>query len=163
MTARGVLFALNAKQVEELSEAEDDESVLAVITKLEERWDRRWLAELDKAWDAIHRSLTDGRLEYDNGEYPLKLAILGGLQLHEGDTYIVSLTTKEQVEDVAYALARIDMSKFRARYDRIDPDDYDAELGDLDFAYTWSNLLETVKLYRRAADAGRAVVFTVDL
>jgi Domain of unknown function (DUF1877) len=163
MTARGVLFALSEKQVEELREAEDDESVIAVIAKIEERWDRRWLAELDKAWDAIHRSLTDGRLEYDNGEYPLKLAILGGLQLHEGDTYIVSVTTVEQVADVAKALARVDMAKLRAGYDGIDPADYDAELGDEDFAYAWSNFQELVKLYGRAADARRAVVFTVDL
>jgi hypothetical protein len=51
----------------------------------------------------------------------------------------------------------------RKRYDRIDPADYDeVEMGDEDFAYTWENFLDVRKFYRKAAEADRAVIFTVD-
>jgi hypothetical protein len=60
-------------------------------------------AEIDKAWDAIHRALTDGTLE--PGAFPLGRAILGGRQLHRGDDYIVALVTKLEVPAVAGALA----------------------------------------------------------
>ena len=103
MTARGVLFALNNAQQDRLSSAEGDDEVMASISEIEECWDREWLFETDKGWDAIHRCLTDGRLEYDNGAPPLKLCILGGYQLHEGDDYIVSVTPDEQVAAVAAA------------------------------------------------------------
>ena len=33
-----------------------------VQEEIEEPWDEEWLLEMDKAWDAIHRCLTDGRL-----------------------------------------------------------------------------------------------------
>ena len=36
---------------------------MAVIEEIEDRWDRDWLVETDKAWDAIHRCLTGGTLE----------------------------------------------------------------------------------------------------
>ncbi len=163
MGARGVLFALSDDEADQLSEAADDAAILEVLAEIEERWDKKWLTETDKAWDAMHRALTDGRLEYDNGEYPLKLAILGGLQLHEGDCYIAALTTEDEVPDVARALARVDRQALRAGYDRIDPADYDHEPNDRDFDYTWSYFESVAALYRRAAAAGRAVVFTADL
>ncbi|MFC5647340.1 DUF1877 family protein, partial [Kitasatospora cinereorecta] len=70
--------------------------------------------------NAIHRSLTDGYLGYDNGTYPLNAAILGGVQLHEGDDYIVSLLTPDRVRDVADAMAGVGREALKAGYDCID-------------------------------------------
>jgi hypothetical protein len=41
-------------------------------------------------------------------------------------------------------------------------DEYDAEIGDEDFEYTWGWFENVRALYQKAASAGRAVVFTVD-
>jgi hypothetical protein len=102
MGSRGVLFAIDDERANRPQEARgDDDSVMAVIEEIEETWDGSNLAETDKAWDAIHRALTDGALEWDNGSYPLNHAILGGLGLMEGDDYIAILKTPDQVRDVA--------------------------------------------------------------
>jgi Domain of unknown function (DUF1877) len=82
----GVLFAIEANHARRLLAAPDDDEVMAVIEEVEEDWDRAILAETDKAWDAMHRALTDGRLEWSNGEYPLNHVILGGRNLHKGTT-----------------------------------------------------------------------------
>ena len=51
----------------------------------------------------------------------------------------------------------------RQHYDKIDPEEYDeVEMGDEDFGYTWENLLDLRRFYKKAAKAGRAVIFTVD-
>lgn len=54
---------------------------------VEERWEKTegYVCETDKARDAIHRYLTDGKLEFENGTDPLRLTILGGEQLHPDD------------------------------------------------------------------------------
>jgi hypothetical protein len=66
------------------------------------------------------------------------------------------------VKDVATALGKITKTWMRKRYDKLDPEDYDeVEMGDQDFKYTWGNLLELRRFYKTAAEAGRAVVFTV--
>ena len=50
---------------------------------------RRWLrnerkVESDKAWDAMHRTLSDGERTRDGSEYPLNDVVLGGEVLHTG-------------------------------------------------------------------------------
>jgi hypothetical protein len=50
----------------------------------------------------------------------------------------------------------------RKRYALIDADDYEFEIGEEDFDYTWQRFLDVRRFYRRAANAGRAVLFTVD-
>ena len=100
MAGRGVLFTITDTDVQQLLSARQatdaDDEVMAVVEEIEERWDENWLYETDKAWDAIHRCLTDGQLEYENGEYPLNHCILGGTQLYAGDDYIISLKSPQQ-------------------------------------------------------------------
>ena len=114
------------------------------------------------AWDAIHRSLTDGLLGYDNGEYPLNVVILGGRQLYEGAEYIASLITPGQVRDAAGALARTSREGLRAGYGAINAADYGPEFGDEDFDYTWESFTDVVAFFRRAALADSYVIFTVE-
>lgn len=161
MSARGVLFALDDAQQDVLSAAVSDEEVVNVVAQIAEQWDREWLFETDKAWDAIHRSLTDGKLEYANGEYPLNHCILGGYQLHEGSGWVVSVVPAEQVKDVAEALKSIDKNRLRKGYDAIQPD-YDGEVSAEDFEYTWANFEGLPEFYAKVAKDDRAVVFTVD-
>ncbi len=117
MACRGIHFAVSKEQYEKLLSAKSDEDLIEIVQEeIEEEWDENWLRETDKACDAIHRCLTDGRLEWDNGEFPLNAVILGGKQLHEGDDYIISVISPEKVPAVAQALNGIDEDVLRRGY-----------------------------------------------
>ncbi|MGW4380431.1 YfbM family protein [Kitasatospora sp. NPDC004531] len=162
MACRGVLFALAADERARLVACGGDEGVLALVEEVEERWDEPWLCEVDKAWDALHRCLTDGRLEYGNGEFPLSHVILGGRPLHDGEDYVVCYVDPEQVRAVAAALEQVDEGWLRKRYAELEFEDYQGVRGEQDLGYTVCFLPELREFYRRAAEGGRAVVFTVD-
>ena len=163
MSARGVHFALTPTQAKQLLAAKSDRKLMGLIDAIEETWEQPFVVESDKAWDAMHRCLTDGSLLYVSGEYPLNHCICGGRQLIRGRDYTVSFVSRPQVKDVAAALAKVTKAWLRKRYDKIDPDDYDeVEMGDEDFRYTWDNFLAVRRFYKKAAEAGRAVIFTVD-
>jgi hypothetical protein len=162
MACRGVFFAITPAQAAALEAAEDDDDLMGLIEEIEEAWEGESVAECDKAWDAMHRSLTDGQLEYGNGPYPLSHCVLGPNQLHEGDDYIVSLVSPDQVVEVSAALQAITAEWFRERYRSVVPADYAPEYGDDDMAYTWEWFQDVRELYARAAARGRAIVFTVD-
>lgn len=162
MGCRGVLFAIDDATTTALLAATSDDEVMEIVDSIEEEWDKQFLVETDKAWDALHRALSDGSLNPEAGEFPLNRAILGGKHLHKGDDYIVALVTKDEVPAVATALAAVDAIAMRERYERIVPRDYAAEYGDDDCEYTVENLRAVEELYDRAAKAGRAVIFTVD-
>jgi len=161
MAGRGVHFALTPEEESQLVDGpHDDDELMKTIAEIENRWDREWLMETDKAWDAIHRCLTDGSLEY--GRTPFHKCILGTCSLYDGEDYIVSFLEPDEVKEVAEAIADIDRAWLRQKYDAIDPDDYDGELSDEDFEYTWSNFADLQAFYQKAARHDRSVVFTVD-
>jgi hypothetical protein len=158
----GVHFALDDELAGRLLAADGNDEVMALIEEIEEELDADH-CDSDKAWDAIHRSLTDGCLAADNGSYPLNALILGGHQLLEDADYTVSYLPREQVREVAAAVGLVDRPRLRAGYLTIEAHDYAyADLSDEDFDYTWSNFLDIVAFFDRAAQAGHHVIFTVD-
>jgi hypothetical protein len=161
--SRGVLFAIEDDAARRLLDAGDDDGIMEVIEDIEEAWEDGHVAETDKAWDAIHRALTDGRLEWANGEYPLNHVILGGRDLMAGDDYIAVLKTPDQVRDVADAVRAVDDATIAALYDQNVPSDYDATYGAEDRAYTVEWFSGVRDLFLSAATAGRWVIFTADL
>jgi len=59
VACRGVHFAITESDAARLLGAPDDTRVLEIIQdEIEEQWDEEWLYQTDKAWDAIHRCLT---------------------------------------------------------------------------------------------------------
>jgi hypothetical protein len=159
---RGVLFAIDQDEIRALRQATSDTEVEALVATIEQRWDERFLAQTDKAWDAIHRCLTDGTLAWGNGSFPLNRCILGGEEFHHGEEYIVTLTEAREVPAVARALQQVTEVFMRQAYDRLDPADYGPTWSEEDLEYTWDWFQEVRDLWSRAAAAGRAVVFTVD-
>jgi len=136
---------------------------MAVIEAIEEAWwDEDNLVECDKAWDAMHRCLTDGQLEYGNGPDPLNHCVLGPQQLHQDGSYIISFVPAEKVRQVAPALKGVTEEWFRNQYRTIVPKDYAPEYGEEDLDYTWGWFEGVQELYAKAAERGRAVIFTVD-
>jgi hypothetical protein len=163
MGSLGVHFALSQGVAERLLAADgNDDDVASLVEEIEEEQIGIDHCDTDKAWDAIHRSLTDGGLGFDNGRYPLNAAVLGGRQLYGEEDYIVSLLTPEQVGDVADALVGVSREALHAGYTSIDPGDYGPEFGAEDFEYTWDNFTDLVDFYQRAARAHAYVIFTVD-
>jgi hypothetical protein len=167
MSARGVHFALTEQQASRLMDGPDtgNDDLLAFIEELEkgpndEGWAPEWTQETDKAWDAIHRCLTDGKLEW--GRSPFHDCILGRYNLYEGDDYIVSFLEPEEVKEVALAIKDIGQEELHRRYNVIDPVSY-GELSDSDFEYTWHWFHQLRDFFQRAAAADRAMLFTVDL
>ncbi len=107
----GVHYALSAPQEQQLLAASGDDEVMELVEEIEESGESLHV-DTDKAWDAIHRCLSDGTLDREGGEYPLSHAILGGRQLYDGEDYFVSYVSADQVHDVSAALAQIDESAY---------------------------------------------------
>jgi hypothetical protein len=163
VSARGVLFAIAAEDRDALIGGGDDDAVTEYVSEvIEERWEDEFVAETDKAWDAIHRCLTDGTLGFDNGSFPLNRCILGGRLLTSGEDYLAILTDAPDVPAVSSALDGVSQEWFTAAYERIDRGSYGPEHGPDDLTYTWDWFQGVRDLWRRAAASGRAVIFTVD-
>jgi hypothetical protein len=164
MSYLGVLFSLDKKTVDQLKSFSDDEDRLDYLQgDIEEIYFEdhpEWVCELDKAWDAIHRTLTDGNLEWKNGEYPLNHFILGGEILYSQDDYIISLKSPQQVSDIYNALAKVTAEQFKEKYLRIDKKAY--ETSDEDLEYTWEWFDQSREFWKRAAADQRYVLFTAD-
>lgn len=165
MARRGVHFALSSSDVKKLLAITDPEQLVEVISEeLEEKYlaDDTWSFQFDKAWDALHRSLTDGQLLYASGPFPLAYAVLGGRPLDAGEDYTACLVEPDQVNEAAVALASVTQDWLRARYFALDPELYGDPLTEEDFEYTWSNFLGLPEFFERAAKAKRSVLFTTD-
>ncbi|MEX2173541.1 MAG: YfbM family protein [Pirellulaceae bacterium] len=166
MGCLGVHFALTSDEVQKLKSFSDDEDRLNFMqAELEEHYchaQPEMSCETDKAWDAIHRALTDGRIGYTNGEPPLSHVILGGELLYSGDYYIMSLKSQEQVREIASALDKMSEDDFRVRYFLINPSDYGRPVDEEDFGYTWHWFEKLRDFYRSAAANGRFALFTAD-
>lgn len=160
MACLGVFFAVEDADAARLQAAPNDDGVMEIIEAIEDRWDESWLYQIDKAWDALHRSLTDGTLE--SGDDALAMAVLGGLDLYQAEDYFVILKTPQQCAAIARALSDFDQAKLRAGYNRIDLKEYEVPMSEEDFAYTWDWFDGLADFYQKAASAQRHVIFTVD-
>jgi hypothetical protein len=169
MSCRGIYFALTKDQAASLLRLQNDQDRLAYIQEeMEGVWEEEWLLEVDKAWDAIHRCLTDGSLKC-RGRDVLELFVLGGQQLHSGSAYIISYVTPEQVSSVAIAANDITEETFRGKYFDLPSakvgffgSRYAGPVSQEDFEYSWSYFQDARNLYRKAANAQRSMLFTVD-
>lgn len=162
MACRGVFFALNDDDAQRLlAAAGDDRGHRTTVDEIEDKWDEEWLAETDKAWDALHRCLSDGRLNFEALTHRA-MCVLGGQQLYGGDNYIVSLLTPEQVKQVAAAIRDIDEAWIRNRCFSIPADDDELPISQADCLYTVSYFEGVQALDQKAAMSGRAMIFTVD-
>ncbi len=69
MGCLAVLFALNEQDVEKLRSIDRKDRSAYMHEEIEELFFDsypEYMCELDKAWDAMHRMLTDGNLNFEN-------------------------------------------------------------------------------------------------
>lgn len=166
MACRGVHFSLSADEVQQLRGCASDAERLEMLQEeIEEKYfseEPERKVETDKAWDAIHRALTDGELSYDSGPFPLSHVILGGELLYNQDDYIMSLKSPKEVAAIAAALSDLKMESFVKGYDRINSESYGMPLSEEDREYAVENFKDLVDFYRKAAGEDRYVLFSVD-
>ncbi len=134
MGCLGVHFALKEESIRKLKCFESERERLAYFREeIEEEFfgvHREWLQETDKAWDGIHRALTDGELSWANGSYPLNHVILGGELLYPRSDHILTMKTKEQVREIAAALKEVTKDKLMAGYTLITSENCDWDPSD---------------------------------
>ena len=166
MSFLGVHFAIEEPEVQKLKSLRNDRERLTYVQdELEEHYlgsDREHAAETDKAWDAIHRALTDGNLTHHDSKYPYGHVILGGESLYSEDDYIMSLKTPAQVHEVLGVLQSITQEQFRLLYFSIPQENYGRPLTEEDFEYSWSYLKNLLPFWKLASAEGRYVLFTAD-
>jgi hypothetical protein len=165
MSCLGVLFSIDQKTVDLLTQLTSDEERVDYVKEFIEPdyFDNepQWLAELDKSWDALHRSLTDGEIDWGNGKFPLNHVVFGGTVLSDGD-YIIVLKTKEQVVEIAQAVRQMTEEKLHRGYLLIQAKDYDGSISKEDFNDTWQWFEGSKEFWQKAANENRSVLFTVD-
>ncbi len=166
MGCLGVHFALSHAEVEHLRSLPSERDRLDyVVEDIENTYfddHPEYVAQSDKAWDAMHRTLADGQMAWDGGEYPLNHVVLAGELLYTEPDYIMSLKLPEQVRDIPAALPGITEAEFRRRYFTIDSAGYGCPVDEDDYAYTWDWFQEVRRLYTTAAAENRYVLFTAD-
>ncbi|MPY70772.1 MAG: DUF1877 family protein [Alphaproteobacteria bacterium] len=166
---RGAHFAITPAQRETLLSFADDEGRWDYVRSvIEVEWDRKHLQETDKAWDPIHRCLTEHppgveELDPDAGTPPLNLCIMGGRQLMEDEyDYIIRLIEPEQVSPLAEAMWPLDEEWFARKY-RVHCKDAWPEYGEEHCGYAWAYFEDLKYFFRRMAPRGRPIIFTVAL
>ena len=169
MSCLGVLFSIDDTKAEKLKKIKREDIVEYIQEEIEEVYfdeKREQLAQLDKAWDAIHRAFCNSELLFEDGEQPLSLVILDGEILYgdadEEDDYIVSFKSAEQVKSVSEALKNISEEEFRKKYFEIDEEKYEYPLSEEDFEYSWEGLSDTFEFWHNAAKNNLSVIFAVD-
>ncbi len=166
MSLDGFHFALSKDDVVALRGIDLESPRLSFFKeKIEQRYLKTqptYVARSAKSWDAIHRALADGLLNWTGGLYPLNHTILAGELLYTGNNYIMSLKSPEAVADISASLAEVDRQVFRGRYNLIIAEDYGSTLGNDDFEATWVGFQNVRSLYAKAASVKRYVLFTAD-
>lgn len=178
MGCLGVHIALTDEQRANFLKLDNDNDRIAYLTEeVEEAWDEPHFLETDKAWDAIHRCLSDFppdtpefypqegvtrafALPENHGTYPLKVCVLGGKKLMEDESnYFMRLIEPNEVIDAARALENIDKAWLSEKYWTHCRGAW-PEYGEEDLEYTWAYFEDMRDYFRRMAGNGRAVLFT---
>jgi len=166
MSCLGVLFSLDKETVLKLKSYESDQERLDFLQEEIEADimtnQPEMFAELVHSWDALHRSLTDGKLEWTNGNYPLNQVVLGGERIYHQDNYIMSLKTPEDVQRIAETISTISHQELEKGYSRIAAEDYGMDTTIEDFEDTWIWFQESLEFWKKAAAERRFVLFTAD-
>lgn len=158
----GMHFAIGYDQAMKLLKCKSDEDLVSLVEEeIEESAGEEDSFQTDKAWDAIHRCLSDGSLDVRRGTRPLNQAILGGNILNKEQDYFVVLLTPTEVKAVAEALGKVTEDWMKKKYFDQKFPDYQGEKSQEDWEYTWSSFQGLPEFFANAAGRKQHVIFTV--
>lgn len=122
---------------------------------------------IDKAWHAIHFTLTGCPFGGDNDNIFSKLVLSGNIFMEIDEELPTMLITANDVKKLSEAMDNLQEQKFRERFNisemlenSIYPvmnDENEEEF----FDYVWSNLIELKKFMKEAANEGQVMIFCI--
>jgi hypothetical protein len=162
VVGRGYHIALAREHAKRLFSIQDDASLRSFLKELirspEMKKSGRVL-DTGKAWNAIHRCLTEGELDPNGGDFPLNHVVLGGKQLHKGDDYAAALVRPDMTTFVAEALTEVKEGDLREKFFALDPQSYGQPIDEKAFQQVWLALQNLKVFFDAAAENMEAVVF----
>ncbi len=168
MACRGVFFALTVEELSALNAAASDQARLEIVQEeIENKWDVANLQEVDKAWEAIHRILSQQSPEVegisnDYGSFLLNQVIFGSKQLYSESDYLINLNEPDEVNAIADAIESLDEKWFREQFKRYCSGAYPYAGSEEDEDYSWGWFQSVRDFYVKQRGSGRPVIFTVD-
>lgn len=164
MSGRGVLFALDRRDEQMMLAIADPRAMAAwVANTVEERWDVEWLLALEQFWFPVHYCL-HGSSSLPAASAPDEAkTIFGGVPLGVPKVYSMDYKEADLVRRIASALSRMRDDAVWARASLVERKDYTGPRPDGLQASVVDEIYALTEFYRKAADAGRAVIFTVDM
>lgn len=164
MPGRGVFFALEAGDEQRLLALVDPKQRAAyVANSIEERWDEAWLHAAGELWFAVHFCLHGSSGFPVSGSPAEARAVFGGTSLGLPGTYSIDYKDAELTRQIASAIGRMKDDAIWARAGLVERKEYNGpRIPDLQVAVV-DEVHALGTFYRRAADAGRTVIFTVDM
>ena len=159
MSCLGGLSAIQKKELDKMRVLSQEGKIVPYLEEMEQVYS----CELWQAWDAIHRALTNGKLEYGSANAPGCWVILGGELLYgncpEESDHIITCKSPDQVQQVAQFLQTLTAEKFRELYFAIDPAEYGMTPDEDDFGFTWGYLEDSIEFWQNAAQKKLWVIF----
>jgi hypothetical protein len=159
----GMHFAISYEQAMKLLQCKSDDELAAMVgEEIEEVSDEDNSFQTDRAWDPIHRCLSNGSLDARQGARPLNMAIFGGNILNRDAMHFVVLLTPTEVNQVAEALSRVTEDWMKKKYFEQSFPGYPGEKSQEDWEYTWGSFDGLPQFFANAAARHQHVIFTVD-
>lgn len=159
MLYKGFHYAIKLQSMKRLIKSVGKNDILHIVQEeLELESNQGWTHETDMAWEAIHQSLTQAQLDLQLAS--LRACVLGGEKLYEESRQVVSLLRPTLVKEVANSLSKLTLEELKRGYEAIDESDYSGDLSEDDFDYIWDWYKDLPEFFSKAADSGRAVIFT---
>lgn len=164
MAGSGVLFALDPGDERiMLGILEPRARAAWVANTIEERWDAAWLHAVETMWFPLHYCL-HGASTYPIESSPAEAkAIFGGVPLGVPKVYSIDYKDADLVRRIASALSRMRDDAIWARAGLVDRKDYGGPRHDGLQAAVVDEVHTLAEFYRKASDASRSVIFTLDM
>lgn len=165
VSGEGAYIVLTREDAKQLFAQKEDEAVRKLVEQLRQspkHRDSGLVLDCGSDWDPIQRAVTEGKLNPDDGDFPLDHCVLGGRQLHSGEGFDAILIRPDIVPHVAAALHDLRRAAFVENYMAIDAADYGREPTEPEADRVWSTLKLIRQMFEDAANEHAAIVFTVE-
>ncbi|EQF23154.1 hypothetical protein QEW_3781 [Clostridioides difficile CD160] len=122
---------------------------------------------IDKAWHAIHFTLTGCPFGGDDDNIFSKLVLSGNVLVEIDEEPPAMLITANDVKKLSEAMNNLEEQMFRTKFnigEMLENNIYpvmDDENEEEFFEYIWANLIELKKFIEEAANEGQAVIFCI--
>lgn len=162
MVGTGYLIALSRDNAKRVFAQGDDAGLISLLDELKkspELKKKGHVLDMAKAWDAIHRLLTEGTLEPNGGDFPLNTAILGGKPIHKGTDFAAVVVRPDMTPFVAEALAEVTQEDFQKKFGDLPGHGYNQGTTSKDFDEVWRVTRLLKDFYEFCAAERLAVLF----